>query len=231
MAVEVTDEMVQRLAKTWVAAIPLQYPEPKHPHHFSLRFHLKMMPLLREAQKKERGSSSYRGRQLAIAFLAAALMTVTIAMAVPAIREKVFQMVRDVYEKYSHIHYEQVGPAAAEETPSPEEFTPYHLTYIPEGFFLVEERTTDISHKERFENENNLCVVFNQSRVEKAEFSVDTENEKPEELTLLNGKMAWYLGNQSLKVIYWENNEYFFLVSGPFPREEMVKIANSIENE
>ena len=69
------------------------------------------------------------------------------------------------------------------------------------------------------------------SRVEKAEFSVDTENEKPEELTLLNGKMAWYLGNQSLKVIYWENNEYFFLVSGPFPREEMVKIANSIENE
>ena len=174
MAVEITDEMIQRLAKTWVASIPLQYPEPKHPHRFSLRFHLKMMPLLHKAKKRAMEPIPHRGRQLAAALLAAALMTVTVAMAVPAIREKVFKMVRDVYEKYSHIHYEQVGPV--EESPSSEEFTPYHLTYIPEGFSLVEDRTTESSHREQFNNTDGLWIIMNQSWVEEAEFSLDTEN-------------------------------------------------------
>lgn len=229
MAVEITDEMIQRLAKTWVASIPLQYPEPKHPHRFSLRFHLKMMPLLHEAKKRAMEPIPHRGQQLAVALLAAALMTVTVAMAVPVIREKVFKMVRDVYEKYSHIHYEQVGPV--EESPSSEEFTPYHLTYIPEGFSLVEDRTTDISHKERFKNSDGLIVALDQTKKEQAEFSLDTENEAPVGITLSNNRSAWYLGNQSLKLIYWEENDYFFLVSGHFSKEELVKIASSVSEK
>lgn len=229
MAVEITDEMIQRLAKTWVASIPLQYPEPKHPHRFSLRFHLKMMPLLHKAKKRAMEPIPHRGRQLAAALLAAALMTVTVAMAVPAIREKVFKMVRDVYEKYSHIHYEQVGPV--EESPSSEEFTPYHLTYVPEGFSLVEDRTTDISHTERFENSNGLRIVLNQSRFDETEISLDTENEEPEKIMLSGGKSANYLGNHSLKVIYWDNEEYFFLISGHLVKEDLVKVANSLIKE
>lgn len=226
MAVEITDEMIQRLAKTWVASIPLQYPEPKHPHRFSLRFHLKM-PLLHKAKKRAMEPIPHRGRQLAAALLAAALMTVTVAMAVPAIREKVFKMVRDVYEKYSHIHYEQVGPV--EESPSSEEFTPYHLTYIPEGFSLVEDRTTESSHREQFNNTDGLWIIMNQSWVEEAEFSLDTENKEPEKIILPNNTVVWYLDNQSLKVIYWDDGRYSFRIFSHLGKDELVKIANSVK--
>lgn len=225
MAIEVTDEMVRKLTQAWVETIPVQYPEPKHPHHFSLRFHWRMAPILRQARKMDwaKAALPLRGGRLAAAILAAAMMTATVAMAVPAIREKVFQLIQEAYEKYSNIHYEQLdeGYAAGE-------FVQYHLTYIPEGFIQTQDQNVGESHFEQYKNADGLVVKFSQMRLENAVFDIDTEKTKPVEISLNDNQIAWYVGNSSWKVIYWDDGEYSFTVSSHLSKDELLKIANSV---
>lgn len=223
MAIEVTDGMIRRLTQEWVATLPAQYPEPKHPHRFSLRFHWKMRPILRQARKQETGPVLYHGLRFATAVLVAALMTFTIAMAVPAIRERVFQMVREIHERYSHIYYEQI-----EGDQDFEDLVPYHLTSIPEGFTLMEDWTSEVFHNEIYVNEEGLIVALDQSRYDMSSFDIDTEKVEPVEILLNGDQPAWYLGNPSLKVIYWDDGTYVFHVSSHLSREELIKIAETI---
>ena len=225
MAMEVTDEMLRKLTQEWVNSIPAQYPEPKHPHHFSLRFHLRMLPILWQARKmeKEKTNLPLQGGRLAVAFLVATMMTATVAMAVPEIREKVFQMVREIYEKYSNIHYEQL-----DESYAAGEFVQYRLTYIPEGFVQTQDQNVGESHFEQYRNADGLAIKFSQMRLEKAVFDVDTEKTEPVEIILNGEQTAWYVGNISWKVLYWDDGEYSFTVSSNLPKEELVKMANSM---
>ena len=94
--------------------------------------------------EKEKTPLPMRGGRMAAALLAAAVMSATVAMAVPEIREKVFQMVREIYEKYSNIHYEQL-----DESYVAGEFVQYRLTYIPEGFVQTQDQNVGESHYER----------------------------------------------------------------------------------
>ena len=229
MAMEVTDEMLRKLTQEWVNSIPAQYPEPEHPHHFSLRFHLRMLPLFwrawRMENEKEKTPLPMRGGRMAAALLAAAVMSATVAMAVPEIREKVFQMVREIYEKYSNIHYEQL-----DESYAAGEFVQYRLTYIPEGFVQTQDQNVGESHFERYKNTDGLAITFSQVRLEKAVFDVDTEKTEPVEISLNNNQIAWYVGNNSWKVLYWDNGEYSFMVGSHLTKEELVKIANSVSS-
>lgn len=229
MAMEVTDEMLRKLTQEWVNSIPAQYPEPEHPHHFSLRFHLRMLPLFwrawRMENEKEKTPLPMRGGRMAAALLAAAVMSATVAMAVPEIREKVFQMVREIYEKYSNIHYEQL-----DESYVAGEFVQYRLTYIPEGFVQTQDQNVGESHYERYKNTDGLAITFSQVRLEKAVFDVDTEKTEPVEISLNNNQIAWYVGNNSWKVLYWDNGEYSFMVGSHLTKEELVKIANSVSS-
>lgn len=229
MAMEVTDEMLRKLTQEWVNSIPAQYPEPEHPHHFSLRFHLRMLPLFwrawRMENEKEKTPLPMRGGRMAAALLAAAVMSATVAMAVPEIREKVFQMVREIYEKYSNIHYEQL-----DESYVAGEFVQYRLTYIPEGFVQTQDQNVGESHFEKYKNADGLTIKFSQLRLEKAVFDIDTENVEPVEISLNNNQIAWYVGNNSWKVLYWDNGEYSFIVGSHLTKEELVKIANSVSS-
>lgn len=228
MAMEVTDEMLRKLTQEWVNSIPAQYPESEHPHHFSLRFHLRMLPLFwrawRMENEKEKTPLPLRCGRMAAALLAAAVMSATVAMAVPEIREKVFQMVREIYEKYSNIHYDQL-----DESYVAGEFVQYRLTYIPEGFVQTQDQNVGESHFEQYKSpDGSMTIKYRQVRLENAVFDVDTEKIEPVEIILNGEQTAWYVGNSSWKVLYWDDGEYSFTVSGDLQKEELVKIANSL---
>lgn len=223
MAAQVSDETIRQLTQDWVATLPDQYPEPKRPHRFSLRFHWKMRSILRQARKQEAGPVFYRGMRFAAAVLVAALMTFTVAMAVPAVREKVFQMVREVHKQYSRISYEQVG--GDEEFG---EFVPYSITYVPEGFTLEEDRISEISHNQTYFNEEGLAIGLDQTRIDRASFSIDTEDDEPVQIMLNGDQPAWYLDNGTLQVIYWDDGTYSFHVATNLSKEESIKVAESV---
>ena len=155
----------------------------------------------------------------ATAAVLAAVLCSTAAMA----SMRYFRLVREEHPKYSTIRYEQL-----EEGYRPGEFVAYHLTYLPEGFEQVQDRTTEIDHVETYENPEQLIVRLRQKQIDNARLDVDTEHITPE-VILLNGRQsAWYLGNDSLKTIYWDDGIYFFSVSGHLSKEELVKVAESV---
>ena len=102
------------------------------------------------------------------------------------------------------------------------------MTYIPEGFVQTQDQNVGESHFEQYRNADGLAIKFSQMRLEKAVFDVDTEKTEPVEIILNGEQTAWYVGNISWKVLYWDNGEYSFTVSGDLQKEELVKIANSL---
>lgn len=224
MNIEVTDDLLRQLTLGWAADLRSRYPlEPEKPHRFSRRYRRKMERLCREAERE--GPRLQSGRhwstRAAVALLAAVLGT-TVAMA--AVYH--FRMVRVDHKKYSNIHYEQV-----EDGYVPGEFVAYHITYIPEGFTQTQDRTTGTEHQETYVNVEGKGIRLRQLRIDIADLDIDTEKVKPVEILLNGTQRVWYLGNQSIKTIYWDDGVYFFSVSGHVSKEELVKIAESVSKK
>lgn len=234
---ELTDEELGWIIRQWGEAMARRYPlEPPRPHRFSWRFRLRMERLCRRAEQEEarpipaaggEGAAGCprprQGHRLSPRMLAAAVLAAVLCSTAAMASMRYFRLVREEHPKYSTIRYEQL-----EEGYRPGEFVAYHLTYLPEGFEQVQDRTTEIDHVETYENPEQLIVRLRQKQIDNARLDVDTEHITPE-VILLNGRQsAWYLGNDSLKTIYWDDGIYFFSVSGHLSKEELVKVAESV---
>lgn len=230
MACEVTDELLRSLVQEWVAALPEQYPASERPRHFSLRFHRRMRPLLRRAKRKEAPSALFRGGRFAAALLAAALLTATVAMAFPAVRERVFRMVWERHEDYTRLYYEEVtgDGTSAEGAAEEQEFMLYRFSYVPEGFTLEDYTFTDTLHHEAFFNEEGLAISLDQERLEESGPVEMTGEIEPEEVFLNSGQTAWYVDRPLLKSIHWNDGVYAFGVTTHLSREETIRIAESL---
>ena len=219
---DITDGLLEELAREWAATLPSRFPlEPEHPHRFSRQFLDKMELLFREADRREDAARCRRGSagKLLALLLAAALAT-TMATAFLAYY---FRMVREERKEYSAVHYEQVGRGYA-----PEEFVPYHVTYVPEGFTRVQSRQTDVSYREKYKNNDGIVVLFNQTIIDQTNFVLDTENNKPTDV-LLNGEIsASFIDNGIYGAIYWDCGTYSFCLSGDLKQELLIEIAESV---
>lgn len=219
---DITDGLLEELAREWAATLPSRFPlEPEHPHRFSRQFLDKMELLFREADRREDAARCRRGSagKLLALLLAAALAT-TMATAFLAYY---FRMVREERKEYSAVHYEQVGRGYA-----PEEFVPYHVTYVPEGFTRVQSRQTKVSYKEKYTNGSDDVIYLRQSLIARENFSIDTERVALVEVEMNNKQQALYLDNDTIKALYWDNGEYSFRLTGNLEKDELFKIAESV---
>lgn len=218
---DITDGLLEELVREWAATLPSRFPlEPEHPHRFSRQFLDKMELLFREADRREGAARCRRGSagKLLALLLAAALAT-TMATAFLAYY---FRMVREERKEYSAVHYEQVGRGYA-----PEEFVPYHVTYVPEGFTRVQSRQTDVSYQEKYVNENGSTIILRQTQINQETFSIDTEKTAFTEVLLNDNQAAALLDSQTVKTIYWDNGEYIFMLTGNLEKELLLEIAES----
>lgn len=158
---EITDDLLKQLVQEWGETLPYRYPlKMETPPELSQQFLDKMELLFIKAEKMEK-QAKYIALRTAAAILAAALAT-TVAMAYAV---RYFKMVREKHEKYSAIYYEQV-----EDGFSSDEFICYQITYIPEGFVRSQSRKTEISYQEKFQNNDNVVIVFNQTKIDGSSF-------------------------------------------------------------
>lgn len=240
MARQVTDEMLRALVREWVMTLPAQYPEEGRPRRFSLRFRRKMWPILRAARReegKEALSPLFRPGRFGLALVAAALLTATVAMAFPAVRERVFRMVWEYQGDHTRIYYEEVAEDGAPPSEGPEgaegaeeqAFTLYRFSYIPEGFALEEYTVIGASsHHETFFNEEGLGIALDQERLGGTGVTGMTGHREPEEIFLNGVQRAWYVEQTAFRSIHWDDGEYSFGVLTYLSREETIKIAESL---
>ncbi|MEM1891888.1 MAG: DUF4367 domain-containing protein [Nitrososphaerota archaeon] len=191
-------------------------------YEFSDDFEKKMQKLIHRSKKGYTARGWVAWRRRAVALIAAIIILFASAMSVPAVRASVIEFITEVYEKFTHIFFDESrSPRDASD-----EFTIYEPAYIPEGFELVNKITNGLVLME-YEKENDF-LSYGQQRLENVSMHINTEGVELEELEF-KGFPAKYYFNRGVHNLLWHDNEYMYMVSSTLDRDIVFKIAESVE--
>lgn len=100
--------------------------------------------------------------------------------------------------------------------------------YIPEGFELIETHYVDKQIINDYENYNgNYFTIFKNSSA--AEVDFDTENYTSEEMIIDSVEYIYCQGDLDMNNLIWTKNDYIYRIDGTLSKEELLKIAKTIE--
>ncbi len=99
--------------------------------------------------------------------------------------------------------------------------------YIPEGYELenIECYSKYINYIYKSENGQNFLISKNSSSVA---IDFDTESAKSETLICDGVKYTYYTNSNGFGGIIWINNDYIYQIEGNFSKEELLKIAQTL---
>jgi len=161
-------------------------------------------------------------RRRAVALIAAIIILIAAAMSVPAVRASVIEFITEVYEKFTHIFFDE----SRSPRDAADELTVYEPAYIPEGFELVNRITKDLVLME-YERENDF-ISYSQQRLENVSMHINTEGVELEEREF-KGLSAKYFSKQGVQNLLWHDDKYIYMVSSTLDRATVFKIAESVE--
>lgn len=191
-------------------------------YEFSNEFKRKMKKLIRQSKTRSPvGAMAFLLRR-AVVFVAAIIILFASAMSVSAVRVAVFEFITEVYEKFTHIFFNEIRSSQD----AAHGFAIYEPTYIPEGFKLVNKNTDDLVLLE-YEKENDF-ISYSQQCLENVSININTEGVKLEELEF-KGLPAKYYSNQGVQNLLWYDDKYMYMVSSTLDRDIVFKIAESVE--
>lgn len=100
--------------------------------------------------------------------------------------------------------------------------------YIPEGFELVYKESMDklINYKYA-SDDGRLLTIWKCSSVVEVEFNTEFFNS--EEIIVDNIKYTYCQGNEGVNNIVWTKFDYVYRIDGALSKEEMLKIAKTVE--
>ena len=224
-----TDYELDKLTRrVMLDAARLEYSSlPEEPHPFSPAFERKMKKLLRRG----RHPVLYRALRGAACFLLVLLLSGCAVLAVsPEAREVFAGWVREVYETSFIYRFSGVERTTAEDG-----FTTYRPTYIPPGFQLSDEFEGGEVSSVTYVNGDDGGAVFRRlSDTMTPVFQIERDGTETYQKVLVNGMPAeLYLDQDegASHVLLWmdETKNSIFCISGPFDKEELLKMAESIE--
>ena len=151
-----------------------------------------------------------------VAFVAAIIILFASAMSVSAVRAAVFEFVTEVYEKFTHMFFEESPPSQE----SSDEFIVRRPSFIPEGFELVDEKTAGPVLLV-YENGSDY-ISYSQQRLEDVSMDINTEGAELEEVEF-NGHPAKYYSNRGVQNLLWYDDEYLYMVSSTLDRDTGIR--------
>ncbi|SKB01332.1 protein of unknown function [Caloramator quimbayensis] len=191
-------------------------------YEFSKRFERRMRKLIRRSKTGSPARGVVFLRRRAVAFVAAIIILFASAMSVSAVRAAVFEFITEVYEKFTHIFFNE----SRSSQDAADGFAIYEPAYIPEGFKLVNKNTDGLVLLE-YEKENDF-ISYSQQCLENVSININTEGVKLEELEF-KGLPAKYYSNQGVQSLLWYDDKYMYMVSSTLDRDIVFKIAESVE--
>ena len=191
-------------------------------YEFSRDFEKKMQKLIRRSKKGNTIRGRVFWRRQAVAFITVIIILIAFAMSVPAVRASVIEFITEVYEKFTHIFFDE----SSSSRDAADEFVIYEPAYIPEGFELVNKKTAGLVLVE-YEKGNDF-ISYSRQRLENVSMHINTEGVELEELEF-KGFSAKYYSNQSVQNLLWHDGKYMYMVSSTLDRDTVFKIAESVE--
>ena len=193
-------------------------------HMFSDGFEKKMHKLVEAEKKVSYPFTNSFWKRAAIIILAILTFGMVTVMSVEALRTGLFEMIEEIYEKYSQISYHQLSDEPIED----EVFIEYQLGYIPIGYELVESYIDEITQiKTAVYSNGEKIIRFRQTDIRNSSFMINTENAE-REVILIEGIEMNYLSNQGVQTIFWGKEKYAFIISGEIDKELIIKLAQEI---
>lgn len=193
------------------------------PHVFSARYKKNIKKIIKEysrtpMQRKFAVFRKYVAIILSIFILANSLLV----FKVQAYRERVFEIITNVYKEFTSIITE------TEEAPEPlnlkSEFS--EPSYIPDGFEIINDMQTDITRIIDYANDNRI-MVFKQSFITSRETRIDTENTEIKEIKIYE-YMIKFVFNKGMYNACWNDNEFSYIITGEISFDELIKVIESI---
>lgn len=190
-------------------------------HEFSKEFLNKMQILVQQSKELNVKKSQGWRKRLVVGIAVILMFLSTTAMAVPPIREKIFEFVGDVYKQFTHIYFN-----SSENNSDIIDFRPSMPSYIPDGFSIVIE---DFDRIVFLLYENGVdSISYKQILIKEASIQINTEDVTLEELEF-SGLPARYYSNQGKQNLLWYDDEYLFMVSSTLERDTIFRIAESVK--
>jgi len=223
MTINFTDDMLREaVMRADIRELEALPEEHEIEHEFSKRFEGRIRKLIRRGKTGSLASGAVFLRRRAVALAAAIVILLASAMSVSAVRAAVFEFITEVYEKFTHIFFEERSPAQA----SSDEYLIRRPTFIPEGFELVNEKTAGpvllVYEK------GSDYISYTQQRLEDVSMNINTEGAELEELEF-KGLPAKYYSNRGVQNLLWYDDEYLYMVSSTLDRDAVFKVAESVE--
>ena len=147
----------------------------------------------------------------------------TLIFTVEAIRVRVFNYFIERNERYTETRVEEENNI---KTPELNWESYYQPTYMTEGYYF--ESSKDIgSIKVLKYTDGENQITFTQAN-NGTDFQLDTEDAVAENIKI-NGNEGLLIIKEDRSMIFWHNDEKSFTITGNIKKEEIIKIAESIE--
>lgn len=204
------EEVCLLSCESWVNSFPAEIPK----HKFGKKHTEKMKEIFQTEPKENKHKLSKK--TIKFILIAAILLSLaTTVFAIPACREF-------IVEKFSnHSEYNVVDTNYAKNV------TSLKINYIPIGFEKTEEYTSNDFYIENYKN-TELYFYVNKYIIDTT-IGYDTEKYDSESIKINGMDAVYYMPDNEMKGIIFNNGEYIFIINGNIDKKELVKIAQNVE--
>lgn len=194
-------------------------------HKFSNRFNKKMRNLLRyERRTPTMRRFTHRMKVAAAMFLVTLTLTFGTVMSVEAYRIRFFVFVTQVWEESTSIviHSDDNADHDALVLVSP--------TYIPKGYSVLEQTNSEYKNSIIYCDESGAEIYYLQKLSSQSEFIFDTEDAQPKEINI-GAYVGYVISNKGVTQLFWYDNFNIYTLIGSLDENEIIKMAESIQNK
>lgn len=154
-------------------------------------------------------------------------------VSVPAMKEKTLEFFMKTYNDHTDIGKYPGEKVEDVKNVSDDRFTiklskEYEITYLPEGFKLVDMSKDETGWEANYYNEDEV-ITFSQSSHNGTDLSIDTENTKNTYVDI-NGQQAFVTEKDEQISVTWRVDENIIRVTSiGVKKAELIKVAKSVE--
>lgn len=204
------EEVCLLSCENWIDSFPAEIPK----HKFGKKHTEKMKEILQTEPKENKHKLSKK--TIKFILIAAILLSLaTTVFAIPACREFIIE------KFFNHSEYNVVDTSYAKDV------TSLNLNYIPTGFERTEEYTSNDFYIETYNN--NYQYFYVKKYKLNTNIGYDTEKYNSENIRINGIEAVYYMPDNELKGIIFNNGEYIFIINGNIDKKELVKIAQNVE--
>ena len=165
------------------------------------------------------------GKRVAAILLCLMIAGMTTVLSVDALRDGLFKLVEKIYSRFSILTFTPIDPQYT----LPTVFEKYQMLYVPAGFQLQEEYSNDKTFSLfRTYTSDQKTLYFDQGPAAQSAIVFDTEGTETQTVEY-EGREFLVCSNKGCQYVFWTDSDYYFLIHGELPLEELLKAAVSVQ--